>query len=464
MGALATMALAPALAGAATIEVTTTDDELSSDGDCSLREAVQSANGNTSVDECSKGQGAKRDTIELAAETYVLTVPSTNEGLNANGDLDYTGGGALTIAGVNRDETYLVAGAGDRVIEAAGDASALRLERLGVDSENVSALVGELEDVGGGVKVRAGSLTLKGIDVLDGTAHSGGGVYFSKNAPLRITGTFFLDNEAANGGGLYARGSAAGSIRRSGFAYNKALTMGVGGGGLLTSMDSMRMSDTVIFDNDLVNSGGGGAAGAGVYAPAGGLVVRRSVISLNEATGIAGGGGIAAFGADAPNKIVNSTFYDNSAADDAGGFYGAGKLSHVTFLANTAEEEGDHIRSTDELTLRNSILPGADGFVDLCSTSDPGEIVSKGFSVSTYDDPGCGFLDSDVFGAVDFVPGGPTDNGGPTETIAIEGSSLAKDLVPNGKCKVAGGEDQRGFERPKGPRCDAGAFERGAQP
>ncbi|MDQ3729582.1 MAG: CSLREA domain-containing protein, partial [Actinomycetota bacterium] len=48
-------------ASASTIEVTTTGDELAVDGDCSLREAVQSANENVSFDDCAKGQGDSRD-------------------------------------------------------------------------------------------------------------------------------------------------------------------------------------------------------------------------------------------------------------------------------------------------------------------------------------------------------------------------------------------------------------------
>ena len=37
---------------AANLTVTTTDDELNSDGDCSLREAIQAANTHTAVDAC----------------------------------------------------------------------------------------------------------------------------------------------------------------------------------------------------------------------------------------------------------------------------------------------------------------------------------------------------------------------------------------------------------------------------
>ena len=57
---------------AADITVNTTDDELNSDGDCSLREAIQAANTNSSVDACSAGASGL-DTITLPAGTFVLS-------------------------------------------------------------------------------------------------------------------------------------------------------------------------------------------------------------------------------------------------------------------------------------------------------------------------------------------------------------------------------------------------------
>ena len=42
------------------IAVTTTDDELNADGDCSLREAVVAANTDAAVDACPAGSGSER--------------------------------------------------------------------------------------------------------------------------------------------------------------------------------------------------------------------------------------------------------------------------------------------------------------------------------------------------------------------------------------------------------------------
>src|SRR5687767_2257703 len=87
-----TFALAPiAQAGGAAINVDATDDELGGDegGDCSLREAIQSASRAISVDGCEAGSGGL-DTIVVPADTYPLTRTNAAfpENDNNTGDLD----------------------------------------------------------------------------------------------------------------------------------------------------------------------------------------------------------------------------------------------------------------------------------------------------------------------------------------------------------------------------------------
>jgi len=81
-------------AHAATIGVTTAGDELNSDGDCALREAIQAANTDTAVDACTAGNGA--DIIEVPAGTYTLSIAGSEEDANATGDLDVTGGSSAS--------------------------------------------------------------------------------------------------------------------------------------------------------------------------------------------------------------------------------------------------------------------------------------------------------------------------------------------------------------------------------
>src|SRR5215467_8584208 len=81
-------------AHAATINVSTTNDVINStDGFCSLREAVIAANTNAAsglaVGECPAGDNGSTDTINLAAnQTYSLTIDGADEDSSVTGDLD----------------------------------------------------------------------------------------------------------------------------------------------------------------------------------------------------------------------------------------------------------------------------------------------------------------------------------------------------------------------------------------
>ena len=70
-GALARSATAGVRPSAGTtITVNTTADDIATDGNCSLREALQAANTDTAVDACPAGNGD--DTIVLSGATYTL--------------------------------------------------------------------------------------------------------------------------------------------------------------------------------------------------------------------------------------------------------------------------------------------------------------------------------------------------------------------------------------------------------
>jgi len=464
--ALAVAVLWPASAGAATIDVDTTSDELNADADCSLREAVQAANTNDPVSGCIAGEGgSKLDTIRLEGEEYGFSLGPADEDDNAGGDLDYTGGGKLAIKGTDQDETELESDQTDRVLHATGNASSLTLQRLSIETGDVSSYDGG----GGNLMVDEGKLRLIRSRVLSGEAQgaalsfgSGGGVRVVSGRPVLIDRTLLAGNDARFGGALSLSGEGELTIKRSEFLGNEAATGASRGGAITTSADQTTITDTTFADNSTESDGGGSALGGAIYG-GDNIVIRRSLFAGNEALGEdlvePRGGALALLGESI--KVANSTFFDNTSGYEGGAVHGDVSVSHSTFFANEAGAVGDHVNGG--ATVRNSILPGASIAVDLCGP----DVTSKGFNVMTYDDANCGTLDSDLIapGDIGFVdPDAPADNGGPTDTLAIEGSSPAKDLIPKGKCKVARGEDQRGFARPKGKRCDAGAFERGAQP
>jgi CSLREA domain-containing protein len=471
--ALAAIGSSPATA--ATIAPTTLADELNADGDCSLREAVASANTNTSVDGCEKGQGAKRDTIKLApGELYTLTIASTNEDENLNGDLDFTGGGPVTLRGNSRGMggPLVEAGANDRALDAPQGAGSLVVKRLNLEGGNVTGLAGG-DDVGGAIRSEGRPLTVEDVNVEHGIARMGGGIHAEDGPRLAIAGSFMGQNWATgNGGAIEALGVKSLVVKRSGLDSNDAIGTSPRGGAIHTTAETTQVVDSeVTFNNAQTLLPGGSAEGGGIYSTSGDLVIRRSLIQSNDVDDTGGislsrGGGVRS--PDGKVKVVNSTVFGNAVDGDGGGLFVArGSIAHSTFLNNTAGDSGDHLASTGAATpvaLRNSILPGADGVVDLCG-GDPGSFVSKGYSVAQFDDPICGTLDSDaIVPSVGLADAVPMNNGGETLTLAIAGTSPAKNLIPKRKCRSAEGTDQRRYQRPRRKRCDAGAFERGAKP
>lgn len=83
------------------LRVTTLDDELNTDGDCSLREAITAANENTTVDACPSGGAVITDTITfdvagIITVTSQLTVMSGGPLVIDGGDVISTSGGGTT--------------------------------------------------------------------------------------------------------------------------------------------------------------------------------------------------------------------------------------------------------------------------------------------------------------------------------------------------------------------------------
>ena len=158
--------------------------------------------------------------------------------------------------------------------------------------------------------------------------------------------------------------------------------------------------------------------------------------------------------------ILNTTFDSNSAG--AGGsalvVYGTATLSFVTITNNVGASA--FWTEFQTVTLRNSLVAqnGGGNF-----HTDSIQAVSGGYNLidnnngpftSDRTDNIGGTIASDAIG----------DNGGETLTVALEPESAAIDAVPVEACTDAGGTpltvDQRGFARPAGVACDAGAFER----
>jgi hypothetical protein len=211
--------------------------------------------------------------------------------------------------------------------------------------------------------------------------------------------------------------------------------------------------------------GNAGGSGGGIYNSHGGtLVIRDSVVSGNTAE--VAGGGINNRGS---LTIARSTVSNNSANDEGGGIlseqFGPPDflIASLTMIGNTVSDNGAatgaavYLAHPDATVLRN--------LVEGDCANDRSALGSSGYNIESPGDT-CGFRQAtDQVGvrADDLKLGPLQDNGGPTETHALDAGSIGVDVIPEEDCLDADGEplttDQRGEPRPVGGMCDVGAFE-----
>jgi CSLREA domain-containing protein len=251
---------------AATITVDTTDDELNSDGDCSLREAITAANADVAVDGCAAGSGA--DTIDAPAGTYTLSIAGTLEDANATGDLDVTDD--LTISGAGVGSTVIDANVIDRVLDILAGVTA---QMFGVTVQG-----GNTSSDGGGI-VNSGTLTLADSEVSGNSASGfGGGIE-------NLEGTVTLANSTVSG-------------NTSGY-----------GGGIDGYLGAVTLTNSTVSDNS-ANSDGGG-----IYSESAALTLTNSTVSGNSAG--FGGGGIGNL--ESAVTLTNSIVANSVSGDDCNG-------------------------------------------------------------------------------------------------------------------------------------------------
>lgn len=311
------------------ITVTTTEDELKTDGDCSLREAIQAANSDQPVDACPGGGGSVA--IALPAGTYWLGRAGAGEDANLTGDLDIYGD--LKLIGRGPQETVLDGQGLDRVLDIHAGATVringLRITR-GRTPDGPDSPAGEGDAAPGGGIANAGDMILSGC-VISGNRTGDGGD---------------LIETAPNGGPRGGSGGDGGGIHNSG---------------------AIQVYDTWVSNNTTGSGGTGGSTGLGLAGRGGGifnagkLTLDRATVEANAtgmggyklmppgAAGCAGGDGGGIFNAGAA-AIVRSTVADNRAGD-----------GHWASATHGLAGDGGHgggIFNIGDLLLRQSTVSG----------------------------------------------------------------------------------------------------------
>jgi CSLREA domain-containing protein len=428
------------------------------DGDVAgLKAAITAANSNN-----------EDDTINLAAGgTYTLTAADNSAG----------GSNGLPVIGADN---------------ALGTAHTLTINGNGATIER-STVSGtpdfRIFYLAGGTGVTISRLTIANAEVSgDFPANSGGGI-FNDHGKLVVDNCAFNQNVATvgvGGAGIFNYGANSGgatlSIIGSTFTRNSAPH---GSGGAINNYGeggsaTLNITNSTFGENNGFN--GGAIYNDGLNGNAM-LSVTNCTFSQNSSTD---GGGIFSEGhnGSARLSIVNSTLSQNSASVVGGGIYSDGYfgtatlvVTNCTFSLNSANVGGG-IYNTSGATLQigNTILESGMPQENQNIVNESATVTSLGYNLSN--DGGDGFLNAtgDQVNTDPLLdPAGLKDNGGPTQTIALQQGSPAidkgKDIGPDGNPT---GQDQRGAARPArqvgttrasgGDYSDIGAFEIHAHP
>ncbi len=454
----------PVAHAAGTINVNTTDDEFNADfGECSLREAIESANTNTNFGGCMRS-GTAPYTISVPANTYTLT-GALGEDNNSSGDLDIRA--SMTING---------AGAGSTIIDGNNNDRVFHIDPTGIGGLTVNI---------SGVTIQNGAATFHGggiyndsstVNVTDSTlsGNQGRGIY-NYGGTVTITDSTLSDNQADRGGGIC---NLVGTV-----TITDSTLSGNQGGGIYNLGGTVTITDSTLSGNqgrgiynllgtvNLTNSTLSGNQGSGIFNDESGRVtITNSTLSGNTVGG--SGGGIYNQGGNhtywGAVTITDSTISGNTAGENGGGIYNLGEthLSNVTIAKNTADSDnngtgdgGGVYRGYGMVDLKNTIIAG--------NTDKGGEAPDCGGTLSSSGDNivqnavGCTLGGTGTNISVDPLLGSLADNGGATQTHALQAGSPAIDAVTD--CTDLSSNpvrtDQRGVARPQSTACDIGAYE-----
>jgi N-acetylneuraminic acid mutarotase len=340
---------------------------------------------------------------------------------------------------------------------------------------------------------------LNDLTLENGNATDGGAIENEGDFEVDITNTTLTGNSATDGGAIYnidyGANPGAGAtvqITNSTFSGNSATD----GGAIYDTEDYMGFGQ--VFINDSTFSGNSASSDGGViwnegptsYNPvlntgADGINISASTFSGNSASS---DGGVIYNNDGVPigvgtATITNSTFSGNSASSDGGVIdnQGTASVTSSTFSGNsvTGNTEGaiifndnDSGKAGPTASIGGSIIANSTGTDCL----NEGTLTDWGYNLEDVAQSTCGFSSAknDILGtSPGFVldsSGNPvlTNNGGPTQTIALSSASPAIDQIPvsydisnPNPTPLCPSTDQRGSTRPDGGEsaCDMGAYE-----
>ena len=326
VGVVAVACSLASAAGAATITVDVTGDEINADADCSLREAVQSANTNSAnTTGCVDGDAgvSSLDTIALVpGASYSRSIPpDATPDDNQDGDIDLltAQGGPVLIEGASAESeprATISGGSFDRVLHQV-NSNPLTLRGITITDGFLDDPIAQ----GAGV-LSFSTLTIEDSAIFDNHNQQadGGGIWA---ASLTMTDSIVVENSAAEDGGGIAGGPL--TIDGSTIAENDAgPAPAARGGGITTNANDLTITDSVFDANSVSGANGSGGALSIQVSSSGTKMISGSTFTGNDADYAGGAINVSLNSPTAPVDIETTRIEDSEAGRFGGGIRVAG--------------------------------------------------------------------------------------------------------------------------------------------
>jgi parallel beta-helix repeat protein len=208
--------------------------------------------------------------------------------------------------------------------------------------------------------------TIDGVNIRNGTATSGGGIYCGESSSPTIANNTIMGNSASsNGGGIYCNSYSFPMIANNTVTDNSAST---GGSGIGCYRSSPAIANNTILGN---SSGQGG----GVYCDRSSPTITNNTLTGNSAVGP--GGGI--YCRLSSPTIANNTITGNNTSNSGGGidcFDSSPTIAGNTITGNNASFYGGGIYCYDSSpTIASNTITGNNASINgggiYCSSSSP---------------------------------------------------------------------------------------------
>ncbi len=433
-GILAIIFLTAFAGHAATITVNTLADENNTNAAaCSLREAINNANGDNTTNGlgCVAGSGTDDIVINVNGTITPTTVlPSITSSLNITGN----GASLLSVSGNNARRVFVISSGT-------------------VSINNLTATAGFNSEQAGGIYNDGGTVTLSGLVVSNSSSEQAGGI--QNNGTMIVNNSTVTNNQAtiSLGGGIMNYGTL--TINNSTISNNQGSAQGGG----ITNYASLTVNDSTFTNNSTPNLGGAIINNSSTF-----FSVTRSTFVGNTA----GTGGAIYLTSPTASTVTNSTFSNNSAnSGSAVSLESALTMRNCTVSGNRSENGAILINGgSGAATLINNIVAGNTNNTQTIqldiSTSAGGTVVTGSSFNNIVGTGGSGGLTNGVNGnqvgvslaSVRLLPLG--SYGGLVQTMPIRPNSPARNAGTN---TGAPATDARGFNRPQATTTDIGAFE-----